>query len=368
MNCRIVFTLLAMMLMATVAIAASDIDNPDTPGYGQKVIDLSDTGYVGYGAPYTNDDAGNGFTFGTNTGNEKHLFYAFEVPTGSAVMATGNWYMSNVAGWGFWAEHGMWTCDDLNGSLTGLTPMSNTVAEAAPYASAGVSGRAAAYVDTNAPDGIGYDYYEADEPDSDQFWSCWNYFANAQHLGPDGSGSDLSYNKGAPTYAKMDAWAAGYTTTLQDMNTTWAYAVPGGPNNSCMKDAEAPAGGVAQWKVTRGSGDTTQGVVVLKLGGDSNNNLTIQDWTLEVRGPADATGDKFVDVADLGVLATNYGLSNKGWTEGDFNGDGVVDVSDLGIMATNYGGSYAAAAVPEPTTLSLLGLGALSLMLLRRSK
>jgi hypothetical protein len=51
----------------------------------------------------------------------------------------------------------------------------------------------------------------------------------------------------------------------------------------------------------------------------------------------DANNDGLVDVGDLGILAANYGGSNKGWAQGDFNGDGLVDVGDLGILAAHYG-------------------------------
>jgi hypothetical protein len=57
------------------------------------------------------------------------------------------------------------------------------------------------------------------------------------------------------------------------------------------------------------------------------------------RMSGDANGDGMVDVGDLGILAANYGGSNKTWAEGDFNGDGKVDVGDLGILAANYGSS-----------------------------
>jgi hypothetical protein len=53
--------------------------------------------------------------------------------------------------------------------------------------------------------------------------------------------------------------------------------------------------------------------------------------------PGDANGDNKVDVGDLGILAANYGGTDKTWSEGDFNGDGKVDVGDLGILAANYG-------------------------------
>jgi hypothetical protein len=53
--------------------------------------------------------------------------------------------------------------------------------------------------------------------------------------------------------------------------------------------------------------------------------------------PGDANEDGMVDVGDLGILAANYGGSNKSWTQGDFNDDHLVDVGDLGILAAHYG-------------------------------
>ena len=53
----------------------------------------------------------------------------------------------------------------------------------------------------------------------------------------------------------------------------------------------------------------------------------------------DANCDGSVDVGDLGILAANYGGTDKSWSQGDFNGDGKVDVGDLGILAANYGAS-----------------------------
>ncbi len=67
----------------------------------------------------------------------------------------------------------------------------------------------------------------------------------------------------------------------------------------------------------------------------------------------DANADGKVNVVDLGILATNYGLSGKTWIEGDFNGDGIVNVVDLGILATHFGEGGAVAADAKTVTLDV---------------
>jgi fibronectin-binding autotransporter adhesin len=97
----------------------------------------------------------------------------------------------------------------------------------------------------------------------------------------------------------------------------------------------------------------------------------------------DANLDGTVDVGDLGALATSYGATGGvSWVNGDFNRDATVDVGDLGALATNYGTSLStgagsglsaaspaaaavsgsSSAVPEPASLGLLALGAMSML------
>jgi len=95
-------------------------------------------------------------------------------------------------------------------------------------------------------------------------------------------------------------------------------------------------------------------------------------------------------VTDLGNLASSYGAgSGASWVQGDTNYDRAVDVTDLGNLASNYGGSLAtgpsaggsafvasslatiatgSSAVPEPTSLGLLAVGAIGLLGGRRRR
>jgi len=82
----------------------------------------------------------------------------------------------------------------------------------------------------------------------------------------------------------------------------------------------------------------------------------------------DANADGRVSVGDVAILAANFGAQqNVGWDKGDFNGDGRVSVGDVAILAANFGADFNNIdAIPEPTSLALLGLGSLCLFRRRR--
>jgi hypothetical protein len=70
---------------------------------------------------------------------------------------------------------------------------------------------------------------------------------------------------------------------------------------------------------------------------DAFGNTMAVDQTLNFFSKAgDANHDGKVDVADLGILATNWQKTGRTFSQGDFNYDGKVDVADLGILASKW--------------------------------
>jgi hypothetical protein len=92
----------------------------------------------------------------------------------------------------------------------------------------------------------------------------------------------------------------------------------------------------------------------------------------------DANLDGKVDGSDYSRIDNGYRNHLTGWYNGDFNYDGVVDASDYTLIdnAFNQQGAsltdavettaeiapYGVAAVPEPMSLTLAGIGCLALL------
>lgn len=106
------------------------------------------------------------------------------------------------------------------------------------------------------------------------------------------------------------------------------------------------------------------------------SGVSIDNTALLVRytWAGDANLDGKVNTVDFNQLAGSFNAAGD-WFNGDFNYDNLVDSVDLGFLLGTYGmaaipspslGGTLGAVVPEPSTLSLLGLGVAGLFGRRR--
>ncbi len=86
----------------------------------------------------------------------------------------------------------------------------------------------------------------------------------------------------------------------------------------------------------------------------------------EAAPAGDFDGDGDVDAADYRVWQSNFGVRTVSLGTGaDANFDGVVDASDYTIWRDGFQAAHPAEVVPEPTAVTLAGLTALMVTLLR---
>ena len=150
----------------------------------------------------------------------------------------------------------------------------------------------------------------------------------------------------------------GYANTSGGAVHAFVYSSSGPMQD--LNNWIAPASG---WTLKGATGINDSGRIV----GDGVNSSGQEHAVLLTPAlSGDANLDGRVDINDLTIVLANFGKSTgMSWDMGDFNGDGKIDINDLTIVLTNYGQTSSVAdikAVPEPLSVALLGVIAVSLL------
>jgi PEP-CTERM motif len=184
-----------------------------------------------------------------------------------------------------------------------------------------------------------------------------------------------------PTIWAMPVLVAKGTYTGSAGTTGLKLQFTDGTGVNLLKDTDAS--GAVNWSGPGNLEGAASATVVDAKSAVPGNPLTPGTTTTKA-GLGDANLDGTVGFIDLVALAQNYDSKGKSWFQGDFNLDNEVNFNDLVLLAQNYGqpvpaagtfgGSFddavaaAFAQVPEPASLGVIGLGALSLVSRRRRK
>ena len=157
-------------------------------------------------------------------------------------------------------------------------------------------------------------------------------------------------------FGVVDGWPRSVRVDTID-NKLWSPTDPVGFQLAPAFESHSFSDG--EWLIFKGSGQ-----VLLRMWGISGNkagnwvNLSaVMIDNVKIPGDADLNGK--VDFQDYLALESSFGNTVTPGTGADFDNNGVVNFQDYLTLESNFG---AGTVIPEPMTMSLLGLGALALI------
>ncbi len=121
-------------------------------------------------------------------------------------------------------------------------------------------------------------------------------------------------------------------------------------------------GSLDDWRVYDESLSVTLDGSNYLIGGDLYD---VWQTGASVQLDGDLNDDGFVGLDDLDIILNNWNanVTAGSWPDGDPSNDGFVGLDDLDIVLNNWNaGTPAAASVPEPAALAIMGLGGLAVI------
>jgi hypothetical protein len=166
------------------------------------------------------------------------------------------------------------------------------------------------------------------------------------HVGKTGSvhfdGGAVDIKSGAAIFDE----AAGEEDLLAEV----VQQVASGRNGGAWNGAGIRSSTVATDPTHLGIGVVRNGDLASPFATFAGETVDADSILLAITFLGDANLDAKVDVADLGILASNWQTAGT-WGDADFDYNGSIDVNDLGMLASNW-----QAGVPLSSALAAMGL------------